>query len=224
MREAPAYRVPEAALYLGIPKATLRYWVGGARYRTQGGVRAAPALIRTPEPFVLSFLNLVEAHVLDAIRREHKISLQAVRYALGYVAKRFPSEHPLADQSFATDGADLFVEQYGSFVNASAGGQIALKDVLRAYLRRIERDDSGLPIRLYPFTRKTALEEPRRIAIDPRVQFGRPVIVGTGIPTEVIAERFKAGESIDDLARDYGRPLDDVQEAVRAELCLHTAA
>jgi len=222
--EAPAYLVAEAALYLGIPRATLRYWVRGARYRTSRGSRTAAPLIRTPEPGVLSFLNLVEAHVLDAIRRQHKISLQGVRRALDYLVKRSPSEHPLADQSFATDGADLFVEQYGALVNVSAGGQIALREMLQAHLRRIERDDAGLPVRLFPYTRKSELEEPRRVAIDPRVQFGRPVLAGTGIPTEVIAERFKAGESLDDLARDYGRSQDEIQEAVRAELYLHTAA
>lgn len=224
MLEAPAYRVAEAALYLGIPAATLRYWVKGARYRTRRGTRSAVPLIRTPKPGVLSFLNLVEAHVLDAIRRQHKVSLQGVRRALDYLVKQFPSEHPLAEQSFATDGADLFVDQYGTLVNVSAGGQTALREMLRAHLRRIERDDKGLPVRLFPYTRRSALDEPRRIAIDPRVQFGRPVLAGTGIPTEVIAERFKAGESLDDLARDYGRTPDEIQEAVRAELCLHAAA
>lgn len=224
MLEAPAYRVPEAALYLGIPAATLRYWVKGARYRTRRGARTAAPLIRTPEPGVLSFLNLVEAHVLDGLRREHHISLQHVRRALDYVVDRFPARHPLAEQSFATDGVDLFVERYGSLVNISAGGQTALREVLRAHLKRIERDDSGYPIRLFPYTRRTTLDEPRAVAIDPRVQFGRPVLAGTGIPTEVIAERFKAGESLDDLARDYGRTADEIQEAVRAELCLHAAA
>lgn len=222
--EAPAYRVAEAALYLGIPAATLRYWVKGARYRTRGGVRTAAPLIQTPEPGVLSFLNLVEAHVLDAIRRQHKLSLQGVRRALDYLEDRFPAKHPLAEESFATDGANLFVERYGELVNVSAGGQMALREVLDAHLRRIERDDAGLPVRLFPYIRRTALDEPRRIAIDPRVQFGRPVLAGTGIPTEVIAERFKAGESLDDLARDYGRTPDEIQEAVRAELCLHAAA
>jgi uncharacterized protein (DUF433 family) len=62
------------------------------------------------------------------------------------------------------------------------------------------------------------------VVIDPRVQFGRPVLVGTGIPTEVIADRFKAGEALDDLARDYGRTPDEIQEAIRAEFQLRGAA
>ncbi len=60
--------------------------------------------------------------------------------------------------------------------------------------------------------------------IDPEVQFGRPVLAGTGIPTLVIANRYKAGESITDLARDYDRPEAEIEEAIRYELELPTAA
>ena len=59
------------------------------------------------------------------------------------------------------------------------------------------------------------------MVIDPRVSSGRPVLVGSGIPTAVIAERYKAGESIDQLADDYGRErldIEDIEEAIRCEL------
>lgn len=86
------------------------------------------------------------------------------------------------------------------------------------YLRRVEHDAAGLVARLYPFTRKRSLDEPKTAMIDPRIAFGRPVLVGTGIPTSVVAERYKAGESIDDLARDYGRERLEIEEALRCEL------
>jgi uncharacterized protein (DUF433 family) len=222
--EAPGYSVAEAALYLSIPKATLRYWAMGARYPTKSGRADARPLMRTPERGVLSFCNLVEAHVLDALRRDHQVSLQAVRRALAYVAKRFPSDHPLLDLPFETAGLELFVERYGALIKVSGEGQAAMRELLRAHLRRVERDESGIPVRLYPYTRGRALDEPRAIVIDPRIQFGRPVLVGTGIPTEVIADRFRAGESPDDLAHDYGRTTDEIQEALRAELGFRAAA
>jgi len=40
----------------------------------------------------------------------------------------------------------------------------------------------------------------------------------------VIAERYKAGESIDALAADYGRETGDIEEAIRCELRLAEAA
>jgi len=54
--------------------------------------------------------------------------------------------------------------------------------------------------------------------IDPRIQFGRPILVGSAIPTAVIAQRYKAGESIQGLAGDYDRPRLEIEEAIRCEL------
>ncbi len=222
----PAYGISEAARYLLIPQATLRAWAVGRSYPTEHGKSFSRPLLNLPQPRrpVLSFLNLVEAHVLDAIRREHNIPLQQVRKALDILVKQFPSRHPLADQQFATNGIDLFVERYGQLINLSRNGQLAIRSLLAAHLRRIERDPGGVPVRLFPFTRKRELDEPRAVVIDPSVSFGRPVLTGTGIATAVIAERYKAGESVDALAEDYGRSRLEIEEAIRCELAVDAAA
>ena len=98
-----------------------------------------------------------------------------------------------------------------------------MPEVFDAYLQRIEWDLQGLAARLYPFTRQRELVQPKVVMIDPRVSFGRPVSAGTGIRTELIAERYKAGESMDDLARDYDRNRAEIEEAVRCELALKAA-
>jgi len=85
----------------------------------------------------------------------------------------------------------------------------------------MEQRRSGSP--LYPFTRKRDANEPRVIVIDPRRSFGRPVLVGTGIPTAIVAERYKAGETVDQLADDYGRARLEIEEAIRCELFLEAA-
>jgi uncharacterized protein (DUF433 family) len=77
---------------------------------------------------------------------------------------------------------------------------------------------NGVAARLYPFTRKEARDEPRAVVIDPRAGFGRPVLVGTGIPTAIVAERFKAGDQPDELAKDYRRDPSEILEAIRCEL------
>jgi len=86
------------------------------------------------------------------------------------------------------------------------------------YLHRIEWDESGVAARLYPFTGKTEPEAPRAVLIDPRLAFGRPVLAGTSVPTQAIAERFKAGESPQSLAADFGREPFEIWEAIRCEL------
>jgi len=168
-------------------------------------------------------MNLVEAHVLDALCREHEVPLQTVRKALASLARRVPPPHPLAAQRFETDGVNLFVQYFGALVNISQDGQLAMRALLQAYLRRVERDAHGIVARLYPFTRRGDPNEPRRVVIDPRISFGRPVLAGTGIPTAMLAERYKAGESVDELAKDYGRDRLEIEEAIRCELAVEAA-
>lgn len=225
LRDIPAYGLSEASHYLGIPKATLRSWVLGRHYPIEAGKQFFRPIIELPdkEKPLLSFVNLVEAHVLEAIRQRHGIKFWRVRGAVEYIERHLDSRHPLAEQRFVTDGADLFVEQFGKLVNISREGQLAIKELIQTYLRRIERDSAGFPIRLYPFTRERKPDEPKTIVIDPYISFGRPVLAGTGIATTIIAQRYKAGESIEELAEDYGRPTSDIQEAIRCELWLNAA-
>lgn len=226
-RHDPAYTVAEAASYLLLPEATLRSWVQGRTYPASGGSRRSRPLI---EPafrdrhgrggMLLSFVNLIEAYVLAAIRRRYGIDMGKVRKAISYLRKRYDSKHPLAEKRLETDGIQIFVEDEERLISASEGGQLTIGAVLEEYLERIERDPRGLPVKLYPFTRHARDEEPlfrspRLIEINPRVARGRPVIAGTGVPVEVLAERFEAGESIADLAHDYGRKTSEIEEALR---------
>ncbi len=219
--DVPAYVVAEAAHYLQIPAATLRSWVRGRSYPlkpNRSGFFQPVIQLPDDEQNLLSFTNLVEAHILDAIRREHGVQLQKVRDAVHYMQERMNVEHPLAYQAMATDGVDLFVQRYAQLINVSRDGQLAMSTILNAYLRRVEWDEAGFAIRLYPFTRKRELDEPKVVVIDPEISFGKPILVGTGIPTSTVAERYKAGESVDDLAEDYELKRVQIEEAIRCEL------
>ena len=221
--EEASYTGGEASQYLQLPVATLRSWLVGQDYRTPAGKkkRFEPVIVPAQtDPLLLSFVNLVEAHVLAAIRRHHEIPLRKVRNAVNFLRQKFGSPRPLAEQRFETDGIELFVKRSGILVSASAEGQVAIREVLEAFLRRVERDPRGLPVKLYPFTRlresdTTLHDDPRVVVIDPGVSFGRPVIAGTGIPVSILAERYKAGESVDELAKDYGRERLEIEEALR---------
>lgn len=65
-------------------------------------------------------------------------------------------------------------------------------EFLRAHLKCIRRDPAGIPIKLYLVPRNPHLDTTGRghgaVVIDPRFGFGRPVIDGTGIRTEVVIE------------------------------------
>ena len=219
-RNIPTYSIGDAARYLRIPRSTIRSWTVGHSYPVKDGSSFFHPLIdiSVEKPYLLSFTNLVEVHVLRAIRQHHKIQLNKVREALDFIDEQFKVPHPLAKEDFRTNGVDLFIERYGELINASRGGKEELKEALNAHLERIEPDDSGLAIKLYPFTRSDEIDNPRLVVIDPRIAFGRLTIAGTGIVTNILKERYKAGDSIEDLAEDYDCDRLSIEEAIRCEL------
>lgn len=221
LRRTPAYPFVEAAHYLNMPTSTLRAWCLGQNYTDRvGRSKRFQPLIRLDGNGKegLSFLNLVEAHVLAAIRRKHEIPLPKTRDALTFVKSRLGLRRPLLDISFQTDGLSLIVEELGRLINVTKDGQTEMEDVIRAYLQRIERDPAGVPIKLFPFTRSRTLDAPAPVEIDPTVAFGRPVVRGRAVPTAVLADRFKAGETIRMLASDLEIAPDIIEDALRCEL------
>jgi uncharacterized protein (DUF433 family) len=164
------------------------------------------------EPPTLSFWNLIELYVLASIRRQYGIPLQKVRKAIEVVRKELGGKRPLLEEAFSTDGVDLFVERFKKLVNVT---DRQLKMFLEESVERIAPDSKGLAERLYPW--RLGPDEPKTVEIDPRRAFGRLVIAGTGIPTEIVAERFWAGDSVDHLAREYKLDSEKIQEAIRWE-------
>jgi uncharacterized protein (DUF433 family) len=221
-REMPSYGIPQAARYLRIPPATLTYWVKGKAYRTESGQRFAQPVIVLPDPDkpLLSFFNLVEAHILRALRKEQKIKLQHIRAAIDFVSAEFGGPHPLIQDRFKTDGARLFVDKLGKLVDVSGVRQRVMPEVME-HLERLEFADRVVA-RLYPFTRRND-SGPKTVFFDPRYSFGRLVVDRIFVPTSVIGDRYEAGESIDDLARDYGCEKLEIEEAIRCELSAKAA-
>lgn len=219
-RELPAYTISEVARYLCLPKSTLRSWALGRFYPDRKGSQHLfmPVIrIADPDQGMMSFMDFIEAHVLSAIRRKHEVKLETIRAAVTRIQQQNPdSKHPLAEVQFATVGKQLFIEEVGRLVSLSSEGQLGLRACLEDYLDRIDREPSGIAARLFPFSRKTT-DAPKKVTIDPRVAFGRPVITGTSIPTAAIHERWRAGESLLEIAQDYDRPPEDIDEALRWE-------
>ncbi len=223
-RERPAYGIAEAARYLRLPPTTLAAWTRGQSYVTGGSAKQFKAVIELPIPRepLLSFVNLVEAHVLVALRRKHRVALPTIRTALDYVRQQMGVKHPLANAKFETDGINVFVRQFGGLLSASETGQMAMSAIIATRLQRVEHDQAGMAVRLYPFTRSVEGQptDPKIIVIDPFLAFGRPAIATHGVATDIIAERYRAGEGMNELADDYGCEREEIEEAVRCEFAI----
>ncbi len=223
-RELPIYSIDEAAHILWLAPSTLKAWTVGQTWHEPSGKerRYVPLIIPPSSPDVmLSFINLVEAHVLQAIRRVHKIKMLKVREAMRVLRKEFETLHPLAQVDLYTEDRNLLVK-LGGYVNVSHGGQIEMQELVGVYLTRIEREEHKIA-RFYPFAGEPRIEgpglekQPKFVSVDPFVSFGRPVVAGTNVRTEIVAERFFAGDSVDDLAKDFRLDKALIEAAVRFE-------
>lgn len=217
----PVYSPTDAAFFLRLKPATLRTWIFGRPYSTATGPRRFSPLIELPDSRrkLLSYTNLIELHMLRAIRQDQGLKLQKVRIAIDYLKDRFNSEHPLAEHDFLTDGIELLVEKFGDLLVASQWGRLPLPEVVRGLLRRIERE-KGLPVRFFPLPayRPEILgkaDPPRPVVMTPTVSFGQPVVPGTGIKAEALYERFTAQESPAEIAADFRLTAEQVIQAVQ---------
>ena len=204
--DQPVYSKRQAALYLGLNPATLNNWT------SDGG------MIETPDQDGISFNNLAEAHILKAMRRVHGLPMQRIKKALKELAHLRKTPHPLLDEAFETDGVDLCIREEAKVINLSKSRQQEFREFVALYLRRVQRDDAGQVTRLYPFIVSEEEGEPRSIAISPTVSFGKPVIAGTGISTEVIVGRFNSRDSVQDLSEEYQIDPRTLEDAIRWEL------
>jgi uncharacterized protein (DUF433 family) len=209
-RERPLYSVAEIAAYVRMNRRTLATWVSGRG--------SQPSLIRRPianDPR-LSYNNLIEAYVLNALRKHVGVSMPRIRRGLEYVERSYGIEKFLLSDQLRARRGNLLIEALGELVNVGERGQAEIPEVVSAYLRRIEYRN-GLPARLHPVTRTDDPQGPQKIVILPDVGFGRPITTRGHVSVAVIKDRFRAGESIPQLAADYGLDSEDIEEAIRTE-------
>ncbi|MGH9421744.1 MAG: DUF433 domain-containing protein [Thermoanaerobaculia bacterium] len=217
-RDIPAYSFREVALSIGAPPSTLRAWcVGQSNFK--------PVLALSDgwnELHALSFFNLIEANVIAELRREHGVTMPRVRTALEFLAGNVPVSHPLVQTELSvTPNQRVYIVYEGKRIDISAGGQWPLDAVVRNLLRRVHRGRRGILAffpRIAPPEKASISEDDYApIVVDPEVCFGRPVIAGTGIPTDVIADRRLGGDSVKKMAEDYDLSEDHIRAALRFE-------
>src|SRR5438128_1122828 len=81
-RTIPAYTTVEAARYLRIPERTLFDWAFGYSYKTRAREsrhRGGLIMVAEKDRHLLSFTNLAELHVLDGLRRVHRLRMKEIR-------------------------------------------------------------------------------------------------------------------------------------------------
>jgi uncharacterized protein (DUF433 family) len=222
VHDEPAYRASEAAHILALPFGTVQAWSFGHDYHLAGGKPKRFKRVIEPADVrrrLLSFANLCELHLLGVIRRRHRVKLPQVRQAVDYLRGHMGEARPLLSAQFKTNGVDLFVEQAGHLFNVSRQGQQSLRADFEQALSRVDYDDRGVAVRLFPLSSPNAQSgaQPKAVVVDPLRSFGRPALADVYVRTEVIADRYGAGDPIEEMASDYRVNPRQIEEALRFE-------
>lgn len=222
----PLYTLAEAARFLGVPTSTFATWAKGYVRRPPGrppvrGARIVTSVDADRNFPSIPFIGLAEGMVLAAFRRGG-VSLQHIRKAVSILDREIGIEYALASRRLYTDGAVILFDYADARQDDELAGltevvsrQRVFAPVVREYLKRIEYGKDGWAEQLVSPTTRQPI-----VAVDPRRAFGQPIFVQGAAPVESVVSRWKAGESIAHVARDFGVPPADVEDYLRGAVPL----
>ncbi len=213
----PRYGFAEADRLARVSAGTSKRWTRGYSYESPQGerVRKPPVGKTEPSPDVaVSFADLVEVAAIHGLRGLG-FSLVQIRQIVGSCQELFSSDRPLLSHRFRADGRDAFVQgDDGLLVSVLRGKRrTAWDDVLDPFLATVDYQD-GWAQRWWPQGRS------KQVVIDPDFGYGLPVVAGTGVRTEILVERSEVGETLDQMAADFGIPVESVRDALQFERSL----
>ena len=130
-------------------------------------------------------------------------------------------EHALASRKLFTGGAELLFDygerRHDTLEGRSASdlvvvrnGQRVFVDVISEYLQRIQYGADG-----YPELIRVPAYRHADVVVDPRRAFGAPIFERGGARVVDVLERFWADESMDEVAAEFGVPVDQLEDVLR---------
>ncbi|TCD00895.1 DUF433 domain-containing protein [Pedobacter psychroterrae] len=205
---AGIYTIPDVAFILRLPQAKVRRWMKefwDGRLGKDYEVKYSHGEGREK---VTKFHTLIEFYVFYQLR-ELGISTKQIFLAHRDISSQLNTAYPFASSKVLSDGKSILFElNDGTLVNADESKQSVFKEIIESFCKKIEFSSTDIAQCFYPMGRD------KHIVVDPHHQFGQPTIENTNILAETIFDLFKAGESIDFLARLYQLPIKEIKDAI----------
>jgi uncharacterized protein (DUF433 family) len=206
------FTLRETAGYLGVPKSTVHWWA-----RPPDGKRSLITCFpRQGRQATVPFIGFAEAYVLSAFRRAG-VPLQRIRPAVERLSSTIGIEHALASRRLYTDGAEVLYDYAFERGEGELGDLVVVRtqqrqfsQVVRDYLKRIHYAGDGWAASVRLATYGTA-----EVVVDPNVAFGLPLVVHGGARVEDLVDRFRAGDSVAEIADDFRVPAEEVEDVIR---------
>jgi len=212
------YTFKEASTITGVNYNTLRRWIEGY-YRKNINTPKAPIFNgdyeKIDEKKALSFMDVIEILFIKSFQK-HGLSLQLIRKAVERASLLLSSSHPFAIKIFYTDGKTIL---------ARIAKEAEMPELIDLIKKQYQFDEIVLP-ELYEcidFNKYDIAErywpegKNSKIIIDPKINFGKPSILGPNIPINVLYDFYKKGQTISELSEWYDIEISDVELAIYYE-------
>lgn len=213
------YTVPEVSRLTRVSNGRIRRWLRGYEFQTKRGRHRSPMVWRgqldpIDHSLALGFLDLIEVQCVDALRTAG-VSWKTLRKAHIHARELFHHDHPFCTNRFATDGRTIFMEFHDAENRPSlwdmAEVQRVFDRIIIPFLKNLEYERNQTPIRWWP------LGPDRGVALDPKRNFGHPIVFETGVPTLALYRSVEANHSVQEVARWFEISPKAVKEAVEFE-------
>lgn len=99
--------------------------------------------------------------------------------------------YPFASDKILSDGKRIWFEFKDSIVKADGSKQTEFVEFIREFANKIEFNSNKIAGKFWPAGKQSD------VVINPRNQFGQPILNGTNINAEVIFSMYESGEPID---------------------------
>lgn len=210
---APLYSYADADRLAVVSRGTAKRWLTGYARRGPDGEQRVIAPVSqgsAASDGAVSFADLIEIVAIGRFR-ELGISIRGVRTIVDACRTDFGVDHPLSTLRFKADGRDVFVHSGTDLRSVLRNrGQLAWDEILGPFLETLDYRE-GFAVRWWPRGRNAG------VTIDPEYGFGLPVVEGSGVRTEIVLERVRAGDSPSEIAYDFGITPEQVESALRFE-------
>ncbi|WP_177194175.1 DUF433 domain-containing protein [Dyadobacter sp. SG02] len=202
------YTLPDIAEILHLPAVRVRRWMHEYWQLRFSSSAESEFSHGSGKELVTNFLTLIEFFTFYQLRQEG-VSAQKIVKAHQILSKAFRTKYPFAKSNLLTDGKQiLFSGEVGEIIRADETLQITIKEAFAPFCKKVEFNEDNVVKRFYPMGREHS------IVVDPRRQFGQPVIGDTNVLAETVYRLHRGGESVEMITSLYALTVEQVNDAI----------
>jgi uncharacterized protein (DUF433 family) len=202
---AGIYLTADVAQILQLPSATVRRWLNefwDGRFANDFTYSFGDKKNKA-----VNFYTLIEFYTFYQLK-ENGFSTQKIQKFHAAIAKELNTRYPFA-RNIHTDGKYVWYEYLGELIKADGKLQFDLQGILAPFLKKIQFGKNDLAEKYFP------LDNSKNVVVDPKHQFGQPVIHGKNIRTEVLKKLYDGGETPEHLGVMYDLTISQVEDALK---------